>query len=204
MASFEKDYFVDSKISNYQNYLTKKFDNLAKDLIKFLKINKDDVILDFGCGCGGLVFEFKERGFNKVKGTDISHWAIEEGKKMFSLEKEIEYYNRNLLSQEKDFVFLFDVLEHMPEYEIGFILDLAKKNLRKSIVIRVPVCKNEGEPYVLDVSRNDKTHIQCHTRDWWIKAFEDKGYEFVEDLNLSSIYSSEGVFSGIFKVKESS
>lgn len=200
VTSFEKDYFVKSKISNYQNYLTKKFDSLARDLADFFNLKKDDIIIDFGCGCGGLVFELKERGFRKVKGTDISNWVIEQGKKMFSLGHEIEYYNRDMLAKKKDFVFLLDVLEHMPGHEIGFVLDMAKKGLNKYIVIRVPVCRKEGEPYVLDVSRNDKTHIQCHTRDWWIRTFEEKGYKFVEDLHLNSIYSSEGVFSGVFEV----
>lgn len=199
MTSFEKEYFIKSNISNYQNYLTRKFDDLAKDIIKHFGLKKTDIIIDFGCGCGGLVFELKKRGFKNVKGTDISHWAIEEGMKMFSLEKEIEYYNRNLLAQPKDYLFLFDVLEHMPQYEIGFVLELAKRNLKRFVVIRVPICRREGEPYILEVSRNDKTHIQCHTREWWIKRFEERGYTLVRDLHLSSIYSSEGVFAGVFK-----
>ncbi len=200
MTSFEREYFIDSKVSNYQNYLTKKFDSLARDLIRHLGLKKTDIVIDFGCGCGGLVFELKRRGFRNVRGSDISHWAIEEGRKIFSLEKEIEHYNRNLLDQSKDYVFLFDVLEHMPEYEIGFVLELAKKGLRRFMVIRVPVCRREGEPYVLDVSRNDKTHIQCHTREWWIKSLEGRGYNLVRDLKLPSIYSSDGVFAGVFRV----
>jgi 2-polyprenyl-3-methyl-5-hydroxy-6-metoxy-1,4-benzoquinol methylase len=199
MTLFEKEYFIDSQISNYQNYLTKKFDLLAENLIEHFCLKKNDVIIDFGCGCGGLVFELKRRGFKRVKGTDISHWAIEEGKKLFLLEKEIDYYNRNLLAKPKAYVFLFDVLEHMPIYEIDFILKLAKKKLRKFLVMRVPVCKREGEPYVLEVSRNDKTHIQCHTRKWWVKKFEEHGYKKVGDMHLSSIYSSEGVFAGVFE-----
>ena len=199
MTSFEKEYFINSKVSNYQNYLTKKFSQLAKDIIKYFGLKKTDVIIDFGCGCGGLVFEIKKHGFSSIKGTDISHWAIEEGIKMFSLDKEIEHYNRNLLTQPKDYVFLFDVLEHMPQYEIGFVLELAKKNLRKFVIVRVPVCRKEGEPYALEVSRNDKTHIQCHTREWWINRFEEKSYKLVDDLHLPSIYSSDGVFAGVFK-----
>ena len=195
---FEKNYFIKSKTSNYDNYLGKKYKDLCEDLIRHFKIKKRNTILDFGCGVGILVNEFVEKRFKKVKGTDISHWAIETGKDMFNLDC-LEYYNRNLLTKSNDYVLCLDVLEHIPEYEINFILSILNLNKKGKVVMRVPVSLKEGEPYVLECSRKDKTHIQCHTKQWWINKFNEHGFSLIEELDLTTIYSSDGVFAGVFE-----
>jgi len=197
---WDKDYYVNSEISNYHNYLAKKYEGLAIDLIKFFKLQNTDKIIDFGCGTGALIYELKKKGVFLVRGTDISHWAVETGRRLYDFKNgEIEHYNRNMLEDEKDYVFCLDVLEHMPEYEIDFVLELAKKELRKRFVMRVPVSEKEGETYVFECSRVDKTHLQCHPREWWIDKFKQFGFELELDLQLENIYSSEGVFCGVFK-----
>ena len=60
----------------------------------------------------------------------------------------------------------------------------------------MPVCANEGEDYVLNVSRVDPTHVIRWTKNQWRKLFENLGY-FPLDLNLSTIYNSPGVYTGI-------
>ena len=109
----------------------------------------------------------------------------------------MDFCNLNLLTERFDIVFFLDVLEHVPAEEE--ILKLLSRSRALRVVARVPVCAKEGEPYVLDVSKNDVTHIQCHTKSWWINLFQECGYEFWNSLHGKAIYDSEGVFVGVFR-----
>lgn len=191
---FEKGYFVQSNASNYEDYRRKKFDNLAKELIRMLKLTPSSNILDFGCATGGLLKSLRECGLKNIKGTDISYWAIDYGKANFGLDEELEYHNINLLTDDFDVVFFLDVLEHVPSVgEIKRYLDLVKQHTM--IVVRVPVSRLEGEPYVLAVSQNDVTHVQCHCKEWWIALMEELGLVHQSILCGKYIYESKGVFA---------
>ena len=131
----------------------------------------------------------------KIKGTDISYWAIDYGKKQYNLKSELEFYNINLLTQAFDVVFFLDVLEHVPTVtEIKHFLSLV---IAPQLLVRLPVSLVEGEPYFLAVSRNDSTHVQCHTKEWWITLFHHYKYSF-RPLSLNAIYDSPGVLAGVF------
>lgn len=199
--AFEEKYFVQSQTSNYKDYRKKKFKSLVDDLIEFFKLKPTTRILDFGCATGGLLKEFKNRGYKKIKGTDPSFWAIEYGHKKFKLIKELEFYNVSLLTMKHDLTLFLDVLEHVPtEEEIQNFLRLLKLSNTQNVVVRVPVSASEGKPYVLAVSNNDKTHVQCHTKRWWKRLFEKGGYKLVGTIKGKSIYDSDGVFVGVFKI----
>lgn len=194
---FEKKYFVQSVISNYEDYRQRKFCKLADDLIRQLNLTSDLSILDFGCATGGLLREFKNRGFQHLKGTDPSFWGIIHGKEILDLVEELNFYNLDLLTKQFDLLFLLDILEHVPtELELNMILKL---NKAPKVIVRIPVSAKEGEAYVLPVSRNDITHVQCHTKEWWTNLFEKHGYELDMLLHGEAIYDSDGVFAGVFK-----
>jgi predicted TPR repeat methyltransferase len=205
---FKEDYFVkdvDSKDgSNYIDYRTKKFSVLADNIIEIFELGDNNSgkknILDFGCATGALLKELKDRGFSDIKGTDISNWAIEYGKDAFRLESDLEFYNRNLLCEPFDYIIMLDVLEHLPDYELETVLGLAKKGLRHKLLVRIPVSLVEGEDFVLDVSKNDRTHIQIHDTQWWLNKIESVGFKYLTDIHKDAIYSSPGVFCAIFGV----
>jgi len=94
---------------------------------------------------------------------------------------------------------MLDVLEHIPSVqEIRLILKLTRKN--GVLIIRIPVAVEEGQDYFLKVSRNDKTHVQCHCKTWWIKLFKECGYKLVEEFHHKKVlWSSKGVFTGVFQ-----
>lgn len=196
---FEKEYFVNSNTSNYRDYRKKKFDKQAEDLIHRVGLAEHHVIIDYGCATGGLLNSLKERGFAFLIGTDVSDWAINYGQKKYP-NLNLQHYNRNLLTwKKKEWIIMLDVLEHMENDELRRVLNLLEKYPPlKGIIVRIPISAKEGQDYVLEVSRNDKTHVQCHCKRWWIKMFEQIGYEF-EPLNLRAIFDSEGVMAGVFK-----
>jgi len=193
-SKFGKDYFVNSKTSNYKDYCNRKFGLLADTLIDLLGLTSDSSILDFGCASGGLIASLKARGLNKLKGTDISAWAIDYGITNYMLDAELEYFNINLLRERFDVLLLLDVLEHIPDDTIiRTYLNIANAS---RIVVRLPVSLVEGDPYVLMVSRNDKTHVQCHTKDWWESVFIECGYEIQEYIARDpAIWDTDGVMA---------
>lgn len=196
--NFEKDYYINSEISNYNNYTHKKFNTLCEDLITTAKINKSNSILDFGCATGGLVSCFYNNEFKNIKGTDISYWAICYGREQFNLPVEVlNHYNRQLLEGDFDYILFLDVLEHIPTEELHKLFSLITKT--KQLIVRIPVSKIEGENYVLDVSKNDKTHIQIHSKEWWNNFFEHQNFITKDILQTESIYESEGVLARVYR-----
>lgn len=201
---YEEKYFIGASRSNYLDYRTKRFSNLADNIIKIFGLNhssgynKDFKIIDFGCATGALLNELKNRGFNNIKGTDISNWAIEYGREVYGLEDELEFYNRNLLYEGSDYIIMLDVLEHLPDYELEIILRLTRKGLKRLLLVRIPVSAVEGEDFVLDVSKNDRTHIQIHSKGWWIEKFNSFEFKFLYSIHMSSIYDSDGVMCAVF------
>lgn len=191
---FSKDYY---STRNYKDYLTRKFDALARDIDSLIQTGTS--LLDFGCGYGGLLDALYRLGYENINGTDISQWAIEEGKRRFPhLKEQLQYYNRNLLTQPNRVLLMLDVLEHMPEYEIESVLKLARSGCMGSLIVRIPVCANEGEPFVLPVSNNDPTHISCHAKDWWNERMEVAGFKCRSFIGMDAIYDSPGVLSAVY------
>ena len=89
--------------------------------------------------------------------------------------------------------FSLDVFEHM---EVDQLNSLMQQLQSRAIVIRVPVCRNAGEDYVLECSRADATHVIRWTKNQWREFFSGFGYVTL-DLNLHTIYNSDGVFSAV-------
>jgi len=197
--NFKEDYFIKSKISNYKDYTKKKYDLLTKELVDILGLKKEDYVVDFGCATGKLINCLKRNCNCKVKGTDISFWAINYGKKELGLDEELEFYNLNLLTTNPDYLLLLDVLEHIPQEDLEDLLAIISKGDYKGILVRVPVAAKEGENFALEVSKNDKTHIQIHDKQWWKRLFVKYGFNYCELVKGKFIYDSEGVFAAIFR-----
>lgn len=189
---FDKDYYINSTISNYSDYREKKFTGLATDLLPYLR-NKE--VLDYGAATGGLVHALRELKVNCV-GTDISYWAVAYGRKRYNLSENIlQFHNVQLLEYYFDSVLFLDVLEHIPNYDLNNIVEIIRA---PQIIVRIPVSLIEGDDFVLDVSKNDKTHIQIHSKGWWLDFFKEVRYIEFTPLKANNIYDSEGVMAGIF------
>lgn len=196
--SFEQNYFQDpeKKLSNYKDYCDRNYQDLCGVLIGACEIQKDDLIVDYGCATGLLVSAFKKLGYENIVGTDISYWAIEYGKTKLDLEKELQHFNRNLLIEDKDWLIMLDVLEHIQtEQELRLLLKLVR--FRKGLVLRIPVT-NEAGKFYLEVSEKDETHLQRHTKNWWIDLFSSFGLQPIKYFdNNDFIWDSQGVLSVI-------
>lgn len=181
--------------NNYKDYLFKKdrYSKLAIELNDFFdKINilrdKESKLLDYGCAVGFFLDGISSIGYKNTNGYDISEWAITQVDKkhnIIDINKEHNF----------DAVFFLDVLEHMTDEDIKEVFKKIKSNIA---VVRIP-CRLENEnDFFLEISRMDKTHINCKTKKEWIKLFTENGYKNFIKLNLNNIYDSSGVFCAVF------
>jgi SAM-dependent methyltransferase len=198
---YGKPYFTSG---NYTRYLCRKFRQQAEDLKKVLELTVQSTILDFGCATGGLLRAFADLGIGTagaLVGTDSDAWAIEYGRHISWEIPQIKlyHYNRNLLEEPFNVFIMLDVLEHLPTVELDTVLRLLEKHKYRKIAVRIPVSLLEGEDFLLEVSRNDKTHIQCHNKITWRELFRSHGLLIKKFLHEKSIYNSEGVLACVLE-----
>ena len=188
---YNEDYY---KTGNYKNYLSKRkrYEKTAEELVHLLKQikldNRDASILDYGCATGFLLDGFTKLGFKNTNGYDISEWAlsnVSDSHNIINMNKQNQF----------DLMTMLDVLEHMPDNEIVEAFNSIKT---KVLIVRIPVSVNGGESFHLEVSRADPTHINCKEKQDWIELLDNNNYQFIFELNLNSIYSTDGVFCAIF------
>lgn len=190
MSGIYKEEYYNS--INYTDYLERgdRYDRLADEIMAHLKIHNLDrgPILDFGCAVGMLLESLNKLGYVDSYGADISTWALGEAKR-----KNLTVYDKPDYSSVHGITFALDVLEHMQSQQLtNFIRDIQTKTL----VFRMPICKEGDNDYFLECSRADPTHIIRWTKNQWKKFFEDNDY-IPLDLNLHTMYCSEGVYTGI-------
>ena len=122
--------------------IEKQFPVWKKYFSKFLPANKENVIVELGCGNGGLIYWLKKLGYKNVLGVDISIEQIEYAKKLGIA----DVVQNNLIdfirdkNEYYDLIFLRDVLEHFNKEEIIDIMSLVYNSLKKGgkIIIQTP------------------------------------------------------------------
>lgn len=112
-----------------------------KILPYFISLNKDSKILELGCGPGYLLDYLKSKGFNNIKGIDISAEQIEiaQSKGHNVSVADVFFYLKN--STEKyDAIFAFDFIEHFTKDELLELTELIHNTLRDEglFLIRTP------------------------------------------------------------------
>lgn len=191
---FDKEYY---ESNNYTNYLARqdRYIRLAKEVCEFMgKMNLMNApVLDFGCAVGFLL-KGLEQHVEYCYGADISEWARKE-----ATHRGLDVRKTPDWKLNHGVVFALDVFEHMKELELQ---DFFYNIHTDVIVFRMPICANPGEDYVLECSKVDPTHVIRWTKEEWREFFRSNGYTPI-DLNLATIYNSDGVYAG-FAVKDDS
>jgi cyclopropane fatty-acyl-phospholipid synthase-like methyltransferase len=176
---------------NYTNYSERedRYIHLARELshlFESLSISKECTILDYGCAKGFLIKGFKQLGYHKIYGYEISEYC-----KTFCQENEIAVID--FLYDYNDIIVCLDVLEHMTEVEVADLFTMTSSDI---FIGRIPVMADDGDNYFLQCSREDPTHINCKTKGEWKRILKIwGGYHRIFHLNLFSLYDSKGVFS---------
>ena len=90
-----------------------------KKIIKLARINKNDKILDMGCGEGHLISLLPDKVFS-IAGIDISQTALGQAEKLLKNRKNVSLgfgnaYKTNYAEKSFDKIICSEVLEHVPE-----------------------------------------------------------------------------------------
>ena len=186
--------------ANYSHYLCKadRYRHLARDLADlFEKVSvwQDvDRLLDFGCGPGFLVQGFQKLG-KQASGCDISAWSVHYGGATLGipflrLPEQVDWHTHWSM------VTALDVFEHMTDDDLAALF--AKLDA-EHLVVRIPVCDEDGGKFVLPVSEADPTHINRKTAASWDRLLRGHGWQPWLVLNLSTIWESSGVLSRVYR-----
>ena len=133
------------------------------------KINKDEHVLDIGCGSGNFLKKIREKT-DKVYGLEFNNKAIEDCKKegLTVFAETIEHHSERYAGF-YDVVCAFQVLEHV--YKINEFITATVKVLRKGgrLIIGVP----NNEPYFQRFNKYSTLNLPPHHMGLWNrKAFE--------------------------------
>jgi len=180
---YDSNYYengIASKKSLYTNYrwLKNETNDLKDNLIKYLNIENNMSILDYGCAKGYLVYAFRTSGYSAY-GVDISSYAISQ------CFEEIKGNMKCIDSVEDiplewgyfDFCIAKDTLEHLEIVSLEKTLSELSKRCNKLFVI-IPL--GDGQKYLDIEQEQDVSHIIKEPLEWWIKKFVNFGWSVVE------------------------
>jgi 2-polyprenyl-3-methyl-5-hydroxy-6-metoxy-1,4-benzoquinol methylase len=184
-TSFEKEYFTGhyrAHVGNFSTVDLVRSKNWFLGWLKFLqryapiKHGGGEKVLEIGCSIGGVSNLLAERGFT-VYASDISEYSVTRARKLAKkVGNNIEFFIVDVekkipLKEAFDFIFCFEVLEHLRNPKKALI-NMYSKTKKGGYVI----CSSPNALY--DVS-TDPTHINVKTPDEWKRIFYEVGFRKV-------------------------
>ena len=180
---YDKDYFENGLIfgkSLYLNYrwLPELTIKMAHNIIKLLNLNNGNTILDYGCAKGYLVKALRILDIDAY-GCDSSSYAIS------NVDSEVRNFCE-LVSKEDnlipfdfgfDWIITKDVLEHLDKLTLDDFLYQAKKETDKMFHI-IPL-GDKYDKFIVPDYEKDRTHILAKNKEWWVKKFNEFGWEII-------------------------
>lgn len=136
-----KNYYDEKYV---KKYASKEGEGRIENIIKSLDLTKDIKVLDVGCGNGFLANLIADN-VKAYIGIDVSSEFISDAKKRVSKDN-CKFYKIELEEYAKgktniyDLIFLLDVTEHIPDYDLKPILRDCQKLLKSNgmLVIHTP------------------------------------------------------------------
>lgn len=203
----KKHIWTDEQIKIFWNYESRFTENywsrsygkvLIEKYSRFLKHSK--IILDLGCGEGGLIESILQVANNKFKnsliyGVDTSDTSIKKINKIFKTHP--LFYKAVLASNEKemkkihnevDFIFCCEVIEHLYDKNLSKLLKSAKNLLSQKGLILFTTPNNEDLTKGLICNPIDGTlfhrwqHVRSWNRDTLTKKLTQFGFKVI-DIN---------------------
>jgi len=140
------------------------------------------LVLDVGCAQGALVCAFNDLGV-KAYGVDISEFAINQSPQsvrpaLFSVDvdsKELPFE-----AQQFDMVTATSVIEHLQNY--NHIICEMKRVLRPGGVAFITTPKKHWDIFFRIVSGGEPTHINVHSKSFWLRTFQSHGFHYMGDF----------------------
>lgn len=169
MCNFNKDYFengIKKGLSGYENYhyIPTRSYSEAIELVKRFDFNS---VIDYGAAKGFLVHALRQLG-KEAYGEDISDYAIE------NCLPDVQKYMSKPGNRQVDFMVGKDVLEHVHEDEMLFLLEFLYTKANQFLFV-VPL--GEDGMYRIREYEVDKSHYTKRDEDWWLDIFKLAGFK---------------------------
>ncbi len=155
---------------------------------KHLTTNKNDSIIELGCGYGDFVYWLQNKGYNNVKGIDYSVEQIKIGSSL-GIPGLICDDIFNFLEDHSstfDLIILRDVLEHFDRDETYKIIAELNNKLNKqgTIILQVP---NGQSPFVGKILFGDFTHHSAFTESSLNQLFKSSGFSEIKVFETTPV-----------------
>ena len=177
---FDRDYFESHNKSNYGSYCDFPF---FKDVAKFIynKFLPRDV-LEFGCARGFIIRWLRRLGVD-AHGVDISTYAVSTAPDEVKPYLEIgDITNYNPIKR-YDLVLCLETIEHVDPQDTNKIVKCLFDSTEEYCLISTPITSKEGTND--NEKDGDHSHINIHTKDYWVNKFKQVGFEVVFVKNIS-------------------
>ena len=194
---------IDNQVEYWNEVADKKEFTHPLDLQLIKKyFEKDNLILDYGCGYGRIVCQLMDQGFNNIIGFDTSSELIKRGTSTKNLPiHHIESFKELPIKNEKlDSVILFAILTCIPsnkgqkklvkhlysKLKHGGILYLSDYYLQKDSeeIERYEYLNGDSENYGV-FTLNEGVTFRHHPKKWIIELLEN--FELVEEKNIEVV-----------------
>jgi SAM-dependent methyltransferase len=118
---------MEERHRNRELYFKEQYTTLDTYILPFIEefkpITKETQVLEIGCGYGGNLLPFLDKGC-QVTGVDIREQSIEDAKRLLEIDKRdnltliaADIYDAKELEGKFDVIFMKDTLEHIPNQE---------------------------------------------------------------------------------------
>jgi len=183
----KEDFFEDQK---------KKGEHIFNYFKNHQLLNNDTkYVLEVGCGAGGIIDYFRDKGF-QVKGIDLGEKYVNYGKSEHGLDLETATLADISNKKKPDIIIYSHVLEHILDInkEIKLITQFLKKNTL--VYIEVPSIKEIHKNYESNILRYlQNAHTFHFTLESLVNLMSKHGFELVEGNQfVKSIFKYTGVF----------
>ncbi|MDO8528371.1 MAG: class I SAM-dependent methyltransferase [Nanoarchaeota archaeon] len=175
---FGKEFFDGDRKHGYggYSYHPRFWTDVVQDIIKHYKLTEESSLLDVGCGKGFMLYDFKKAlpGM-KIRGIDISRYAVENGKE--EIKEFLNVGNAKYLGEFKDkefdLVISTTTIHNLPREECKQAVREIQR-VGKNAFVTVDAWRNEEERKRME-AWNLTALTYMHVDDWK-KFFEECGY----------------------------
>ncbi len=156
-------------------------------LRRWLPAHREAAILDVACGGGGLLHFFKEQGYTRLEGVDLSPEQVALARQVVpdvACENAIDFLERR--QNAFDLITGLDIVEHLQKPEVLRFLDAAFRALRPGgrLILQTP---NADSPWAAALRYGDFTHEVCFNSNALGRLLKLAGFGGIEFRELGPV-----------------
>lgn len=153
----------------------------------WLPESKDARIVDLACGYGKLLYFFRERGYRRIAGVDISPDQVRRAREVVAT-----VHQGDVLaflaghSAEFDLITALDLIEHLTKDEVLRFVHSCFQALRPGgrLILQTP---NADSPFGMAMRYNDLTHEVCFNPNALGRLLARAGFRNIEARELGPV-----------------